>query len=173
MALTVGIRGYGNVTLAESVTGFDNITITAAELWSEIIKQGAGAIGIQASGKDGAGLFELGTGIDFTTTALGQNIFMWVNFTTAGTLIDNVSGGGMYLLAGSSQTDYLMYKIADRDYQEQIGKGFGRFVFDPTKTPTTTIGTPDLTAMGHDPLYCLWGIICFCRLFPSPQSIYS
>ena len=147
MSLTIGIRGYGTVTLAESVTGFDNITITAPELWSEIIKQGNGAIGFQASSKDGAGVFELGTGLNFTTTELGQNIMMWVNFTTAGTLIDNASGGGMYLLAGSSQTDYLMYKVADRDYQEQIGRGFGRFIFDPTKTPTTTVGTPDLTAI--------------------------
>ena len=147
MALTVTFNGT-NVTTADSVTDWDNITITAPELWEvEVLHQGGGSIGFQASSKDGLGCYEMPTGsFNFSTTHAGQHVFMWVNVTMPGT-VEALATGGLYLVVGSSQTAYKKFLVAAKDYKEVMEKGFARFVFDPTKTATETVGTPDMTAI--------------------------
>lgn len=146
MALTVSFNGT-NVNNADTTTDWDAITITAPEAWTvEVVHQGLASIGFQASSKDGMGLYESLTSYNFNTTYLGQHIFMWVNCTMPGTM-EALATGGLYLVVGSSQSDYKKYLIAAKDYKEVMEKGFARFVFDPSKTATETIGTPDMTAI--------------------------
>ena len=149
MALSVTLNGT-NVTVADATTGWSSATITAPELWEvEVFHQGGGSIGFQASSKDGYGAFTYGgTAFDFTASgnAEGQHIFYWVNITMPGT-VEALATGGLYLIAGSSSTNYKKFLIAAKDYKEVMEKGFARFVLDPTKTATETVGTPDMTAV--------------------------
>lgn len=150
MALTVTFNGT-NVTLADSITNWDNDTITAPEAWTtEVVHQGAACIGFQASSKDGHGVYEMPTGsFDFTPstgTHAGQHVFIWINVTMPGT-VEALSTGGLYVVIGSSLTAYKKFLIAAKDYKEVMEKGFARFVIDPSKTPTETVGSPNMAAV--------------------------
>lgn len=147
MALTVAFNGT-NVTTADSTTDWDSITITAPEAWTvEVVHQGAASIGFQASSKDGLGCYEMPTGsFNFDTTHLGQHVFFWINVTMPGT-VEALATGGLYLVIGSDQSNYKKFLIAAKDYKEVMEKGFARFVLDPSKTATETVGTPDMTAI--------------------------
>ena len=146
MALTVSFNGT-NITTADSTTGWGNTTITAPEAWTvEVVHQGASAIGFQASSKDGMGYFTYGTPLNFNTTYLGQHLFIWCNVTMPGT-VEALANGGLYIVVGSSSTDYKKFLVAAKDYKEIMEKGFIRFVLDPSKTATETSGTPDMTAI--------------------------
>ena len=146
MALSASFNGT-NITTADSTTGWGNNTITAAEAWTvEVVHQGSAAIGFQASNKDGMGYFTYGSTLNFNTTYAGQHIFMWVNVTMPGTM-EALSTGGLYLLVGSSSSDYKKFQVAAKDYREVMEKGFIRFVLDPSKTATESSGTPDMTAI--------------------------
>ena len=146
MALAVTFNGI-NITTADSTTGWDNDTITAAEAWTvEVVHQGSACIGFQASSKDGSGLYEYGTPLNFNTTYAGQHVFFWVNCTMPGT-VEALATGGLYLVVGSSLTDYKKFLIAAKDFKEVMEKGFARYVLDPSKTATETVGSPDMTAI--------------------------
>lgn len=147
MALTVAFNGT-NVTTADTTADWDNDTITAAEAWMvEVVHQGAGCIGFQASSKDGHGVYVMPTGsFNFVTTHLGQHVYIWINITMPGT-IEALATGGLYLCVGSSVNDYKKFLISAKDYKEVMEKGFARYVLDPTKAATETVGTPDMTAV--------------------------
>jgi len=146
VALAGALNGL-NITNADSTTGFNNTTITAAEAWTvEVVHQGNAAIGFQASSKDGMGYFTYGTPLNFNTTYLGQHLFIWVNVTMPGT-VEALASGGLYIIVGSSSTAYKKFLVAAKDYKEVMEKGFIRFVLDPSKTATETVGSPDMTAI--------------------------
>jgi hypothetical protein len=143
VAATVVFDGT-NVTEASSTTNWDSQTITAPELWTEVYIQNSNSIGFQANNKDGYGWFDYsGTGsFDFTSggTHEGQHIFIWINCTTMGGT-DLVANNGLYLMFGSSDTDFDCYVIGGSDALERYAGGWARFALDPRKTATFQMGS--------------------------------
>jgi len=140
LAATVVFNGT-NVTEAENTTNWNNDTISAAESWSEIKIQYNGSVGYQANNKDGYGWYDYsGTGsFNFSTTHAGQHVFIWVNITTPG-ILDTVANNGLYLMVGDSDTTFNCYTVGGGNALDRYNGGWKRFVLDPRKTPTFTIG---------------------------------
>jgi len=142
LAATVIFNGT-NVTEAENTTNWDSDTISAPESWSEIKIQYNGSVGYQANNKDGYGWYDYsGTGsFDFSASGTheGQHVFIWANVTTPG-ILDLVANNGLYLLVGDSDTTFNCYVVGGGDALDRYNGGWKRFVLDPRKTPTFTIG---------------------------------
>jgi hypothetical protein len=146
MSLVVTFDGV-NVTTAESITGWSSTGISNPTLWTdEIYKQGSSCVGFSASNKSGYAVYTSPNVFNFNTTYAGQHIFVWLNVSMPGTLKD-LSQGGLYLIAGSSTSDYKKFLVASSDYPDILNYGFVRFMFDPTKTPTQVVGNPDMSSI--------------------------
>jgi hypothetical protein len=144
MAATVVFDGI-NVTEAEAadLANWSNSVISAVESWTEIKIQGSASVGYQANNKDGYGWYDYsGTGsFDFDTSGAeeGQHVFIWLNFTTPG-ILDLIANHGIYLMLGDSDTTFNCYVIGGSDALDKYNGGWTRFVLDPRKTPSFTIG---------------------------------
>jgi len=140
LAATVVFNGT-NVTEAEDTGNWNNSVISAAEQWTEIKIQNTASIGFQANNKDGYGWYDYsGTGsFNFSTTHAGQHVFIWVNITTPG-ILDTVANNGLYLMVGDSDTTFNCYTVGGGNALDRYNGGWKRFVLDPRKTPTFTIG---------------------------------
>ena len=146
MALTVAFDGV-NVTKAEDLTNWSNSGINGPNLWTdEINLQGNSCVGFLAANKSGYGVYTSPIAYNFQTTYAGYHIFMWVNITMPGT-VKALSEGGLYLIAGTDTSNYNKYLVAANDVRGVLENGFRRFVFDPTLTPTETVGTVNLSSI--------------------------
>jgi hypothetical protein len=142
LAATVVFNGT-NVTEAEDTTNWDSQTITAPEQWTEVKIQNNASVGFQASNKDGYGWYDYSaTGsFDFSASGTheGQHVFIWLNMTTPG-ILDTIANNGIYLMVGDSDTTFNCYIIGGSDALDKYNGGWRRFVLDPRKTPSFTIG---------------------------------
>jgi hypothetical protein len=92
--------------------------------------------------------FSYNTGsFNFNTTELGNHVAMFMDCSATSKLTTLANGGGLFLIAGSSATDYVKFLIASGDDYASLGPGVKKFSFDPTKTPTGTVGSPNFSSL--------------------------
>lgn len=149
MAITTEFLG-SIVTNAETEDNWANSSISAVEQW-DIRIQGSFSNGFQASNKDGWGGYDMPAGsYDFTPGGANEDehVYIWMNYLSMFNLEDvNTGGGGLYLIVGSSTTDYKAFAVADSGTTARYNGGWKLWVLDPTKAATWEIGSPDLSVV--------------------------
>lgn len=154
MASTVSINGLGVITDAESITNWGKtglISNPVAE--TDLVLQGSGAVSSKASAKAGWLYYDYGSGLDFTTTYVGQHVFIWINVTTLGGL-NNLANQGLAIQLGTTTSDYAYWTIGGSDgIGNNYTGGWLCCVIDPTSTPTGTSGTWDNTSIRYFGVY--------------------
>lgn len=149
MALTTEFIG-SIVTTAENTTDWANQTISAVEQWDLRI-QGLFSNGFQASNKDGWGGYVMPAGsYDFTPGGAneGDHVYIWMSYLSMFNLEDVLTtGGGLYLIVGSSTSDYKAFCVADSNTSEKYNGGWKLWVIDPSKDATWEVGTPNMAAV--------------------------
>jgi hypothetical protein len=77
-----------------------------------------------------------------------MHVFIWINYLSMFNLeAVSTSGGGLYLIVGSSTGNYKAFCIADSTTTARYNGGWKLFVVDPTKTATWEVGTPNMAAV--------------------------
>ena len=124
-----------------------------------------GAMGFRVS--EGSGLaycFYNPQDLNFNVSQAGNHVSIYLYCNCPSRLTTLANGGGLFLVAGSSTTDYFKFLIASGDDYGQLWHGFRKFSFDPRKTPTSTVGSPNLNNI------CLFGVYASS---PSYQGFYN
>ena len=139
MALTIAIEGYGEVTNAESTTGW-GVTGSggiAPVQETDIVLQGSFSVSCKVSGSKNAWLhYNIGTALDFTTTYAGQCVFIWFNITTIGAL-NTRANEGVAVAIGSSTGNYRKWVIGGSDeFANNYSGGWQCAVIDPNSPGT-------------------------------------
>lgn len=164
MAATVEFLGT-RISDLDTLTNVTAVKITAGGGGPGVVDgdgviQGTASVGINYPASDklvfaaydivGAG----GTALDFTAggTEEGQLIYVWANgvfgLQSTGTTISNFPGGLGIVVDSNTNlgNDYACWSIYGL---ETYPGGYQKLVIDPTKTPSASGGTPDLSAIRH------------------------
>jgi hypothetical protein len=155
------------VVITETI-GLTNLAVanTGAETWTgfrhsgggtptpqnetDIFIQGSQAVSIKTSGstRDEGVWIDTGAGTVDMTVA-GRHFYAWALITTMSQM-DAIASGGLYIIIGSSATNWNKYYVGGSDVS---GSSWKRYVIDCNKTPSETSATPaTLTAIRW------WGI---------------
>lgn len=162
MALTVTDTGFSlydesyGVGIDPNGSEWRNNGLSGGPTWQEWLKPDGtyGVAGYRVSSTAGLAYFYYGPkNLNFNVGLAGMHISFYVYINTPQKLEPLSNGGGLFLIAGSSSTDYYKFLIASGDGFSQLTNGFKKFSFDPRKTPTATVGSPNLSAIGYIGVY--------------------
>jgi hypothetical protein len=126
-----------NVTTADAVTGFDDLTGGAAgTLDTEIFVQGTGSVGYYTgTSRDGL-LYDYATTQDLSNTV----VYIWFNCGVVGLLDTKANGGVTVRFAGNTVTDwYEVYVAGSDDFPTAVSGGWVQFAVDATEARATAV----------------------------------
>lgn len=174
MALTVIDTGFSlyNETFLGASDGtsyWGHIGFADGSVWHKYDKPTGvnGCMGYRLSEGSGlAYLFYTPQNLNFNTTYAGFHISIWIYCADPSRLKSLTAGGGLFLVAGSSTSDYKKFLIASGDSYDQLENGFTKFTFDPRNIATSTVGTPNLTNI------CLFGVFADTTLNTERYNIF-
>jgi len=128
-----------NVTTAESVTGFDDLTGAAAgTLDNEIFIQGSNSVAYYTTTSRDGLLWDYGTTQNLTNTV----VYIWFNCGIAGLLDIKANGGVTVRFCGNTVTDwYEVYVAGSDDYPTAVSGGWVQFAVDATNAHTNSDNT--------------------------------
>jgi len=153
MSLTLTFDGVV-VTNAESETNWDSSGLLGPELFTDVLEvQGSSCVGFMGRRASGYAVYQSPVSYDFTTTYEGAHVFMWV-LTPMPNAMSSEIGEGVFLIVGSSTSDYVKFQVGSGDEVFNLSRGFKRFILDPTLTPTEVVGTPDFSAISVFGVWC-------------------
>lgn len=128
-----------NVTTAESVTGFDDLTGSAAgALDNEIFIQGSNSVGYYTTTTRDGLLWDYGTTQDLSNTV----VYIWFNCGVAGLLDIKANGGVTVRFCGATVTDWYEVNVAGSDdFPTAVSGGWVQFAVDATEAHTNADAT--------------------------------
>lgn len=127
------------LSAADALTGWDAGNISSDDL----PKQGAGCVGQKISGALGGFGYTHGSTFDLSG-ADRRCAFLWMNSLSR---LDTKANGGKRVRVGNDSSNYREYHVAGAD--DPYSGGWRKRVVSPRVTPTTTVGTPDLTLVDY------------------------
>lgn len=156
MPVSVSFIG-SNITQADSLTGWSVLKLSAGGstpspvLEQDVVKTGSAAISVRVSNQYIVLWYDNGTGINWTTTAANQRVYIWCNML-AGGLLASRSTGGLGIVLGSTTTNYSIWYV---DGFQTYPGGWVRYFVTPTQTPSITNGTGvSLTSVRYFGMSC-------------------
>ncbi len=148
---TIGLTNVDNAESTTNWAGFQHSSggTPSPVLDNDIFVQGSAAISTKVNGSNqDEGLWYTNVGAVDLTTDANKHVYVWIAATTI-SQHNTIAAGGLYIVVGSSTSDWSKWSIAGSDHNN--GSGFTRYVIDVTKEPSfgSTGSGPDLTAVTH------------------------
>lgn len=157
MAATVTLDGT-NVTLADTITGWGQLRIRGSgglptiSDSTDVFLQGGHAVTSRTTASRLWLYYDLGSGLNFSTTHAGKHVSIWANCLASGllqlsTYVSGADRGGLCICLGSSTANYSYWNMGGSD---TYSGGWVRLTIDPSKTASGTGGTGlDLTSVRY------------------------
>jgi len=154
--MTVNVSWIGNGRQFTADIGSDTVTVikyagsggTPSASAADGSKEGNTALTVQVT-KTGVAMFvTLPTALDFDSTELGENVYVWGNFLASALLLTQANNGfGVCLSSGTPTTsNYSLFSFYGSD---NYAGGWRRMVLDPTKTRSGGSGTLSTNNITH------------------------